>query len=152
MAWGFRVTCQDCRHEWEGIEASWRIGPSFCMDPGNSQSLFCPRCYLRVYLPRVIARDTWRWWYETCLAEKQPISPFQRAIMTRIDVSLASAKRYVPTSLDIGSIECPKCKQPMENGSKDGDRLVCPQCGGRSEPLTEYHSHVSMAWDPSGFS
>ncbi len=60
MAWGFRVTCQDCRHEWEGIEASWHIGPSLCIDPGNSQSFLCPRCYLRVHLPRLIARATWR--------------------------------------------------------------------------------------------
>ncbi len=72
--------------------------------------------------------------------------------MTRIDVSLASAKWYVPTSLEIGSIECPKCKQPMEHGSEDGNRVICPQCGGRSAPLTEFHCHFQMAWDPSGFS
>ncbi len=49
MGRGFRVSCPDCRHEWEGIETSFRFGSWSTFEHPNIhdgfRAWFCPRCY-----------------------------------------------------------------------------------------------------------
>ncbi len=67
MGWGFRVTCPDCLHEWEGTETTYRFGPWSALEhpaiDDAFRSWFCPRCYFLLRLPRTIERNVWRTWY-----------------------------------------------------------------------------------------
>jgi len=151
VAWGFRVSCSDCGHEWEGLEVTFRIGPWSALEPGNAQSRFCPRCYYRLRLPRTVERSNWQRWYKEFLASSEAQVSFFRQIADLLDASLAAAAWYVPVAVQLGAVNCPKCSLPMEDGSDSGDRLVCPRCGSRSAVLSEYESHVSLFWDGGGW-
>lgn len=128
VAWGFRITCPDCRCEWEGIEVTFRIGPWPVLEPSNTQSRFCPRCYYRLFLPRVIDRAAWRLWYKKFLASDEAQVTFVRQI-----------------AVQLGVINCPGCSLPMADGCACGDHLICPRCGSLSAVRTGYERHVSLA-------
>ena len=151
MAWGFRIACPDCRHEWEGIEVAFLMGPLSTSEPGNTQSRFCPRCYYRLLLPRTIDRASWRRWYKDFLTSDVAQVPFFRQIAGLLDASLSAAAWYSPVVVHLGAVNCPRCSLPMEDGSESGDRLDCPRCGSRSAVLSEYESHVSLHWDGGGW-
>ncbi len=155
MGWGFRVTCPDCHHEWEGIEISARLGPwligkaSISQPP--SREWFCPRCYLRLYLPREIDRSAWRRWHEEFLASVSPPCPFLREVAAKLDAYIDHARLDTPILIDVYPGDCPVCLQPFELSGQAEDSLVCPQCHGRTAVLDGFHSHCSMAAAVFGF-
>jgi hypothetical protein len=149
VGWGFRVRCPDCDHEWAGVQCSCWIGPT---EAQNAASLFCPRCYLVLYFPKVIERSRWKDWYDKFTAELEGDSPFLRTVTAQVNDSLASAAWYTPTRVRLGDIACPSCRLPMEPGCDAEARLVCPECGSRSTVLTEFESHVCMFKSVDGFS
>ncbi len=79
MAWGFRVTCSDCLHKWEGISMSLWFGPHVVLEADEMQSLFCPRCYQRLCFPRTLERRTWQRWREHFLLREEAKSSFLRS-------------------------------------------------------------------------
>jgi DNA-directed RNA polymerase subunit RPC12/RpoP len=151
VAWGFRIACPDCRHTWEGIVVTSEIGLWSALEPDNHQSLFCPRCYYRLYLPRTIDRASWRKWYKDFLNSKRAQLPFFRQIAEFLDAYLSAAAWHAPVTVQLGTVKCPDCSLPMEESLESGDRLVCPRCGNRSAVLSEYESHIQLFSDGTGW-
>ena len=157
MGWGFRVTCPDCRHEWEGVETHCLLGPSSLLrgpDPaGAVRSWFCPRCYFRLVIPRVIGREAWATWYEAFLAGPAAY-PFLRDVARRLDEALAAGG----DSLRLAPVDCPECRRPFEETGTAGSDplarhpLVCPRCRGRGAVIGRHDFHCSLLGDRHGFS
>jgi hypothetical protein len=100
MGWSFCVTCPDCRHEWRGIETSFRFGPwstleYLSIDEGF-RSWFCPRCYYLLHLPRTIERNVWRKWYAAFLAGPDAEYAFLCDIAVRLDTAVSRGRYYTP--------------------------------------------------------
>ena len=158
MGWGFRITCPDCGHEWEGVETSFRFGPWFREDypeiNDGFRSWFCPRCYFRIYVPRTIERNVWRRWYADflALAESEGGYPFLGGVAEKLDEALSCGRYYIPLPVELEPVDCPECQQPFEESIVNvPDRLVCPHCGGRGAILFGPHYHCQMPrWE--GFS
>src|SRR2546423_616514 len=114
MGWGFRVTCPDCRYEWEGIETMYLLGPwSMVRDPAITHVLrawFCPRCYSHLYVPRCLERDIWKGWYAAFLAGPGAVYPFLRNVAERLDDALSAGRN----STELEAVDCPRCRQPLE--------------------------------------
>lgn len=156
MAWGFEADCRDCGHHWEGIQASVRIGLWSWYGPPleDRLSLFCPRCYYRLYYPKSVERAMWRQWYEGFLASGPPSkidSGWLASVLERVNASFTSARWYVPKAIDLGEVLCPGCNLAMVPGADDGDRLICPQCDSNRPVLTGFSSHVNLAIGEDGF-
>jgi len=156
MGWGFEAVCPDCRHRWEGVETSFHLGHqgmSAASGPGEpDRSLFCPRCFHRLYIPRAIEKSVWRRWIEAFRAGPFTGSSFLGDLIARIDEALSTVPYYVPQHLELGPIDCPDCGQAFEESSEGTlDRLVCPKCQGRGAILNGYNSHCSMLVGEDGF-
>ena len=152
MGWGFRVTCPDCRHEWEGTEMRYRFGPWSTLEypaiDEGFRSWFCPRCYFRLYIPRTIERNVWRKWHAAFLAGPDAGYPFLRDVAERLDDALSAGRYYIPLQVELGPVDCPGCHQPFEESiAAVPDRLVCPHCQGRGAVLEGFESHCQMSRD-----
>ena len=156
MGWGFRVTCPDCRRDWEGTETRYRFGPWSRLEypavADGFRSWFCPRCYVRLDLPRTIERNVWRRWYATFLAGPDAEFAFLRDVAATLDAALSRGPYYTPLPVDLEPIDCPGCHQRFEESVASApDRLVCPHCHGRGTVLDGFESHCQMPRD-HGFS
>jgi hypothetical protein len=140
MGWGFRVSCSDCNHEWEGIETSFRFGSWSTFEHPNIhdgfRAWFCPRCYFRLYVPPSIERIVWRRWYARFLKGCEDGSAFLRGVAAEVDVALSRGKFYVPLPVALEPPVCPDCQQAFEDsGEGVSDRSVGPCCGNRGAVL-----------------
>jgi hypothetical protein len=152
MAWGFRVTCSDCLHQWEGISMSLWFGPHVVLEADEMQSLFCPRCYQRLCFPRTLERRTWQRWREHFLSREEEKSSFLRSLVAVVDASLAASRWYTPVAVRLPSLDCPQCRTAFVPTSDSGDQVICPQCEGASTRVTGYESHVNISSDhPEGW-
>lgn len=156
MGWGFRVTCPDCGHGWEGVETRRFLGPGSMLKRPDAaevlRSWFCPRCYFRLILPRTIERDLWRKYYAAFLASGLAAYPFLRDVADKLDATLSADRNLIPLSEGLEPVDCPGCRQPFEESDLTGsDRLVCPNCRGRGTVLEEHNSHCSLLGDRHGF-
>lgn len=147
MAWGFEADCPDCRHRWEGVERSFHVGPQ-PPTPAHSRELFCPRCYRRVFLPRVVDRKSWRVWRDRFLAEGPP-PEWVPELLVRIDAELATGGWYVPRRLDPGTVDCAGCGSPLVPG---GTHVTCPACDSPRPVRPGCTSHISLVVGEDGFS
>lgn len=147
MAWGFEGDCPDCGHHWEGIETTLSVGPMWQI-AGDTQKMFCRRCYYLLYLPRSVERYAWRQWYERFLAESPYRGQWLLDLLANIDASLSSTRWYTAHVISPGALRCPRCEDEMAPRS---DHLKCPACGSFAPILAKLTSHVSMAFDENGF-
>jgi len=146
MAWSFTVQCPDCGHRWEGIEVSERIGPKPFGIRCSERSLFCARCYSRLYMPLTIDPNAWRKWYVQFLVESRRGSSFLRNVADMINAALVGKPHYGPITIDLGPIDCPTCHLPLSESATDRpDHLECPSCRSHAAFLSEYESHLVVA-------
>ena len=116
MAGGFRGCCPDCGHEWEAVELSFSCGSIKYLEPETYRTYFCSRCFVHLYVPRDLDRNTWLRWL-TGSAREIAECPLLKRAHERIARILAEARSgYVPVSVDIGTILCPDCSEPMALG------------------------------------
>lgn len=156
MGWGFRVTCPDCCHEWEGIQTSYRFGPWSMLEhptiDDGFRSWFCPRCYYLLYLPRSIERNVWRRWYAEFLTGPDAESPFLKETAVELNSALSVGRFYTPLAVNLEPGDCPECHQPFEEQTAAiPTRLVCPQCRGRGAVLEGFEFHCQMLRGGHGF-
>ena len=152
MAWGFEAECRDCGYCWEGVQASLRIGPWswHVLSPANSRSLFCPRCYNRLYYPKSIERSAWHRWYDQLL-QSEPESVWLLPVLARVNASFESAGWYTPRPIELGEVACPGCSALMVESNGERDPLICPACGSTEPVLSASTSHLSLAFAEHGF-
>lgn len=149
MGWSFEASCEDCGHLWEGCTASFHIGPgkwAWLADEG--QSLFCPGCYYRLYLPRLLDRATWQRWYSGYLADSPP--EWLSELLSHIDAGMAPFGMYTPQLVDPGPVNCPGCGKLMVS-SKEHDHIYCPKCGSLRPVISAYTGHVCLFRSDDGF-
>jgi hypothetical protein len=88
----------------------------------------CSRCFGELDVPRRLNRRCWLPW----VGEHAVLITRSQLVFTaceRVARILAGARsRHVPVPIDIGSIECPDCGDPMAIGTIDTNSLVCPLC------------------------
>jgi hypothetical protein len=152
VGWGFKADCPNCYHHWEDMEVSLHIGGfPFGPSPDATHSLFCRRCYRRIYYPASMERKSWRRWYERFLRESLFQSAWVLSLLNRIDTSFEPEPWYVPRPVDLGEVACPWCRHPMVPGIDTGDRVTCPRCGSNLPVLIGYTFHAECAVDEDGF-
>ena len=150
MGWGFRVSCPDCHHEWEGIETSFCFGSWSTFEHPNIhdgfRAWFCPRRYFRLYIPHTFQRNVWRRWYARILTDYDDGCTFLRGVAAELDVSLSLGKFYVPLPVTIEPPACPDCHEAFEESSAGvSDLSVCPCSGTRGVALDGFEYHCCMA-------
>lgn len=149
---GLRSQMPGLRSLLEGAEASLRIGPGswHVLPPDNSRSLFCTRCYNRLYYPKSIERSAWCRWYDQLL-QSEPESFWLLPVLARVNASLESAPWYAPLPIELGDVACPGCSGLMVESNGERDRLICPACGSAETVLSAFTSHLSLAFAKNGF-
>jgi len=156
MGWGYRKRCPACRHEWEGISTSARLGRWYKQVFPDFRDAFrlwnCPRCARTLTIPRSIDLDLWREWHAS-VAGTVAMSPYLEGLASRIDVCLSKGQPYafVPIELDPG--DCPECSEPFEEMTGDDVRLICPLCLARGDDVADgSNCHYNLFSDEYGFS
>jgi hypothetical protein len=149
MAWGFNAVCPDCGHNWEGIETSMRFGPHL-YGTENCQTLFCPHCSMRVHLPRVLDRKSWRHWYERFLPGSQYRTEWVLSLLAHIDAGFTSCGWYTPLPVDPGMVSCCSCQSPMVPCAPGEDYVGCPLCKSL-RPVPRVYRHISLGGPSDGF-
>jgi hypothetical protein len=135
----FRGRCPDCGHAWNGHQATWDCG---CIDsrrPETYRCYFCCRCAEHLRVPRRLRRRSWLVWVpENTFWIVQSRLLFEAC--ERVARALAGARsRYALVPVDIGTIVCPRCNDPMAIGDIETTPLVCPGCKRRSARLAREH-------------
>jgi hypothetical protein len=155
MITSLRAHCPACGRVWDG---SWRridCGRVDFEDPLTYRCYYCPRCLVALCVPRQLSRSSWLRWvresawemtraplvFSACelgvRVEEQALeviarSPLLFCACERVATILAAAtSRYIPVPIDIGTMECPDCGDPMTTGDRDVDPSVCPTCASR---------------------
>ncbi len=169
MAFRFRGSCRGCGHEWDGLGRVFECGRIDIPRPEAHRSYVCPKCYVHLYVPRQLSRAAYlRWVYENTSelsrsplflaaselgvrVQEQSLAVIARSALLfeasqRVARILAGAtSRYLPVSIDIGSIKCPDCCEPMLAGDIDSNILVCPSCEGRmARSLGDHHPETVL--------
>src|SRR6516164_5059698 len=62
MALGFRGSCGDCGHEWDGHCRVLACGPVDFARPEAYHSYVCPRCFVLLHVARQISRSSFLRW------------------------------------------------------------------------------------------
>jgi len=156
MLFGFRNYCLDCGHQWDGFRYRIECGRIEFQQPDTYRWYFCQQCFLDLLVPRRLNRSSWLRWVSENATElthsplhltacELGVTVDRRAleVITRspllfracelIAGILAGARSSnMPVSIDISSLECPKCGDQMTMGDSDTDPLVCPECESRS--------------------
>ncbi len=152
MLFRFDGRCADCGHEWEGLRRRIVCGPIEFHEPETCWCHSCARCFVELSVPRQLSRSSWLRWVTQNASEltRSPLSFAACELGVRVDLQslevisrspllfLACERvssvlcrvrsRYVAAPIDIGTIECPDCRDPMTLGDPDRVPLVCPEC------------------------
>ncbi len=156
MGWGFRGKCSACDHEWEGLSVFAWVGP---VVPGldldkmreNSNSWYCPRCYLSLSITRPTDRNSWRKWLETDAARSQRRYAYQDGLLDKLDQAVGPGKPYVPIIVEFHPGDCPQCHEPFEKSEEENPRLFCPQCRNPDAIIEENGGHYNVDFNDNGF-
>jgi hypothetical protein len=165
----FRGHCLDCKHEWDGLRWWIDCGPIDVRNPETYRCHFCPRCFVDLSVPRQLSRSSWLRWITQNASEmtRSPLvlsacelgvridlralevisrSPLLFEACERVSRILAAARsRYVPIPIDIGSMPCPDCGDPMTNGCIQSNVLFCPRCKNQSaRSIGEHHHEIAL--------
>jgi hypothetical protein len=152
----YRGYCPECGHEWDGLRRSVVCGHIDFQKPETYRSYSCPRCVVDLYVPRRLTRSAWVRWVSENASEltRSPLrfaacelgvrvdqqalgviarSPLLFRACERVASILAQARsRYVAVSIDIGTMACPDCGDPLTVGDPDTVHSVCPECESRA--------------------
>jgi hypothetical protein len=140
----FRGRCPDCEHEWEAVSLSFTCGSYDFPDQEVYRRYFCSRCFVHLNVPRVLDRNSW---LNSIAGNARQIAecPLLNKTHERIAMRFAEARsRYVPISIDIGTLSCPNCREPMAPGDIDSNPLSCPRCQRQSARSLGVVSLVSL--------
>ncbi len=161
----FRGHCLDCGHEWDGLRWWIACGPIDLQKPETYQCYLCARCFVDLYVARRVSRSSWLRWvsenasetrrspllFSACelgvMVDLQAIEVISRSPLLfeackRVSRILAETRsRYVPVPIDIGTMACPDCGDPMTMGCLGTSFLVCPKCQNQSaRSISELHA------------
>jgi hypothetical protein len=148
----FRGDCLDCGFSWDGLCSSTDCGPINARKPETYRRYYCPRCSIELNVSRRLSRSAWLRWVSENASEvsRSPLllracehgvsidlqalqviarSPLLFDACERVSRSLACASSlYVPIPIDIGTIACGDCGDPMTVGCCETSALMCPRC------------------------
>jgi hypothetical protein len=149
----FRGQCHDCGHLWDGVLRSWDCGSIDSQQTETYRSYFCSRCVAHLRVPRRLSRTSWLGW----VAEHAGTIARSRLLFMaceRVAHVLAGARwRYAPVPVDIGTMVCPGCGDPMVIGDIDATPLICPGCKRRSARSVRGHrcGRIIVDYAPQGW-
>ncbi len=156
MSFSFRGCCVDCGHQWDGLCRVYVCGQVDFQEPATHRCYLCPTCFVHLYVPRRLNRSSWlRWVHENASevtsspllfkacelgvrVDLQSLAVIARSLLLfgaceRVARILARERsRYLPVPIDIGTMSCAKCREPMLDGDIESNALVCPRCESRS--------------------
>jgi hypothetical protein len=151
-----RGHCLDCGHDWDGLQWWIACGPVDIQEPESYRSYYCPRCFIDLCVPRRLTRSSWlRWiaenawemtrtplqlgacelgvWIDSRALQVISRSPLLFQACEKVSGILAESRSsYVPVPVDVGTMTCPDCDNPMEVGCLESSLSVCPQCNSQS--------------------
>jgi hypothetical protein len=155
MHFGVRGYCLDCGHHWDGLRCRIECGHVDFQKPETYRRYSCQRCLLDLLVPRRLNRSSWLRWVSENASElsRSPLlfracelgvsvdqlaleviarSPLLFRACEIVASTLAGTRSpYLPVSIDIRPMECPKCADQMTIGDLDTNSLVCPECESR---------------------
>jgi hypothetical protein len=167
MLFRFHGQCLDCGHEWDGLRRRIACGRIDFQEPDSCWCYACARCLVELYVPREMSRDCWLRWVSQNASEltRSPLDFTACELGVRVDVQsldvisrspllfgvcesvssiLASTRsRYEPAAIDVGTLECPDCGDPMTAGDPRSGSLICPECGNPTAVST-IDQHAGM--------
>jgi hypothetical protein len=169
MLFRFHGQCLNCSHEWDGLRRRIACGRIDFHEPDTYWCYSCARCFVELYVPRQLSRGAWLRWVSQNASEltRSPLdftacelgvsvdqqsldvisrSPLLFRVCERVSSVLAGTRsRYVPAPIDIGTIECPDCGDPMTLENVDAGHLVCPECENPTAGSTnEQHAGIVL--------
>lgn len=152
MPASYRGHCPDCGHRWDGLRRSLACGRIDFREPETFRSYSCTRCIADLYVPRHLSRSSWLRWVSENVSEltRSPMhfaaselgvgvdhealaviarSPLLFRACERVAGILAAAgSRYAIVPIEIGTIECPNCGDPLRFGDIEAGPPACPRC------------------------
>ena len=161
MPVGCRGLCLECGHQWDGLRRAVTCGHVDFQKPETYWSYSCPRCFVDLHVPRRLSRGAWMRWVSENASEltRAPLhfaacdlgvrvdhralaviarSPLLLRTCERVAGILAAAgSRYATVAIDIGTLECPDCGDPLLIGDLDANPSVCPGCESPSGSWTD---------------
>ncbi len=165
----FRGYCLNCAHQWDDLRWWIHCGPIDFQTPETYRCYFCPRCFVELYVSRRLSRSSWLRWVSENASEltRSPLlfsaselgvrvnqqalqvisrSPLLFETCERVSSILAKSRsRYVPVPIDIGTMACAGCGDPMRVGCVETNLLVCPKCESPSaRSISEHHAEVVL--------
>ena len=141
------ATCNACRHSWQMVDLTYRIGPLDYRDD-NFSRLWCPRCLIVVHYVRRIDRNAWARWRRTNASDISA-SKFCTSICDAISERLSKRLWYIPADIELSPLQCPVCSLIMDRGDWDLGNVYCPKCDQRTGHLAPVEAMVSVDW-PDG--
>jgi hypothetical protein len=174
MAFGFRASCSDCGHEWEGLCREFECGRVDFREPGSYRRHACPKCFAQLCVPREMSRSTFLRWVHENASEltRSPLSftACQEGVMVNLEslavigrsrfllgacervagVLAGASSPYAAIPIEMGTITCTDCHEPMLDGGIESNLLVCRHCQNRSASLVgeRYLEKVLVAYRP----
>jgi hypothetical protein len=160
MLFRFRGQCVACGQEWDGLRRRIECGRIDFEEPESHQCYSCARCVVELYASRLESRSSWLRWVSQNASEMtrshlhfsacelgvtidlQALEVIARSAILfqaceRVSCILAGTRsKYLCASIDIGTMNCPDCSEPLSIGDLDSELLVCPACEGRSATWT----------------
>jgi uncharacterized protein (UPF0212 family) len=160
MLFRFQGRCPECGHEWDGLRRRIACGRIDFHEPDAYWCYSCSRCVVELYVPRELSRSAWLRWVSQHASEltQSPLSftacelgvrvdlqsldvisrsPLLFRVCERVSSNLAGTRsRYEPVAIEIGTLECPDCGDPIEARDLDAGSLVCPECENPSAEST----------------
>ncbi len=160
MLFRFRGQCIDCGHEWDGLRRKIECGRIDFKELESHQCYSCARCVVELYAPRLESRSSWLRWVSQNASETtrshlhlsacefgvtidlQALEVIARSailfqVCERVSCILAGIRsKYLCAAIDIGTMNCPDCSEPLSVGDLDAELLVCPACDSRSATWT----------------
>jgi hypothetical protein len=165
----FRGYCSDCGHGWEGIRWWIDCGPLDFGRPETYQCYCCPRCLVDLCVARRLSRSSWLRWVSENASEltRSPLNFSACELGVRVDlhalkvisrspllfeacervsrILAATRSRYLPVPIDIGTLTCPDCRDPMTTGRLETRYMICPRCEGQSaRSIGEHHDEIVL--------
>lgn len=171
MLFGFRGYCLDCGHQWDWLRSRIACGHIDFQKPETYRWYFCQRCFLDLLVPRRLNRSSWLRWvsenaseltrsplnFRACelgvMVDRQALEVITRSPLLfracEIVASILAGTRspYLPVSIDIGPMACPKCGDHMIIGDLDTNPLVCPECESQSTRSIRGHAPATSLVD-----
>ena len=140
---GYSYRCSDCTFEWERAQVAVNVGPPSMLP---RHSFKCNVCQFSVDIIPEIDGVAWASW-KNAHTEMLNASTSINEIAIEIDRTL-NGKRFTSTKIEIASVSCHFCNNPMVARPNPDDSAQCPKCLSRSTTVvSEFVVCVSYA-DP----